>query len=537
MSRRGAFSRRAVLAGLGAAFALSADASPEIARPIRIDDTATGTPIHPFIYGSNETGTMDGNGPSVDFDRAAGVTIRRLGGNLMTPYDWRDNSTNAGKDYRHANGPFLLEILGIPKERWKEPGAVVEAFLANSASVGARSLLTLPLAGFVAADFDGEVSEAQAAPSSRFRAIDWSAQAMDNGKVNIPALISLMVARHGGAASGGVAGYYLDNEPALWPDTHPRIVRAPVTIKSLIDRSLRAAQAIKTADPGALVLGPASWGAPEFVDFRKAPDWDEFKRHGSFLGAYLDAFRQQSGREGRRLLDALDLHWYPFSRRGDLFRAEDAKFSGAILDAPRSFDEAGFCENSWVADSLGCRPREGLFLPLLPSLKAIVDDKYPGTGLSFGEFNFGGAGLLASGLAVADALGRFGRFGVSCATHWGSLAGFIGEAYRLYRQSDAGERFGETALPVAGAGPDLSLFAARSEKSGRLSLVAINRSEQPAAFDLALASGRAPALRAVAGFDGANRSYAPLPEEAQTGGNAAIRLALPGRAARRYSLA
>ena len=65
---------------------------------------------------------MDGNGPSVNFDRNAGVTVRRLGGNLMTPYDWRDNSTNAGKDYRHANGPFLLEILGVPKEQWQAPG-------------------------------------------------------------------------------------------------------------------------------------------------------------------------------------------------------------------------------------------------------------------------------------------------------------------------------------------------------------------------------------------------------------------------------
>ena len=479
---------------------------------------------------------MDGNGPSVDFDRAAGVTIRRLGGNLMTPYDWRDNSTNAGKDYRHANGPFLLEILGIPKERWKEPGAVVEAFLANSASVGARSLLTLPLAGFVAADFDGEVERGAggaivAVPGHRLvRAGDGQRQGRYSGLDQPDGRPSRRrgVARRRRLLSrqraGAVARHPSAHRPGAGDD------------RSLIDRSLRAAAAIKAVDPDALVLGPASWGAPEFVDFRNAPDWDDFKQHGSFLGAYLDAFRHASEREGCRLLDALDLHWYPFSRRGDLFRAEDAKLSGAILDAPRSFDEAGFCENSWVADSLGCRPREGLFLPLLPSLKAIVDEKYPGTGLSFGEFNFGGAGLLASGLAVADALGRFGRFGVSCATHWGSLAGFIGEAYRLYRQPDAGERFGETALPVAGAGPDLSLFAARSEKSGRLSLVAINRSEQPAAFDLALASGRAPALRAVAGFDGPI-SLTRRSGGSADGGNAAIRLALPGRAARRYSLA
>lgn len=553
MSRRGGISRRSLVIGLcggsAAAGGLALTATPAKAagNVIRIDDKAAGTPINPFIYGSNEIGTMDGNGPSVDFDRKAGATIRRLGGNLMTPYNWLNNSTNAGKDYRHANGAFLLGVLDVPKEAWREPAAVVEAFLANSRSVGARSLLTLPLAGYVAADFDGEVTPAQTAPSARFLPIDWSARAAgddqpargeSDDKVNIPALLERLVARHGGAGSGGVRGYYLDNEPGLWPETHPRIVPKPVTIKSLIDRSLRAAKAIKTADPGAYVLGPASWGATEYVDFVKAPDWDVYRSHGSFLGAYLDAFRQESERVGRRLLDALDLHWYPFNWRGTLFRTEDAALSGAILDAPRSFDEAGFCENSWVADALGCRPHDGLFLPLLPSLKQIIDAKYPGTALSFGEFNFGGAGLLATGLAIADVLGRFGRFGVAFANHWGSLDGYIGEAYRLYRQPDgSGERFGDTALPVTGAGADLSVFAARGQNSGRVSLIALNRGEKLILLDLAFASGVAPALRGVAGFDEANRSFSELAERPQPAGEGAVRLALPPQAARRYSFA
>jgi mannan endo-1,4-beta-mannosidase len=542
LSRRDGISRRSLVIGLcggsAAAGGLVMAVAPARAADsvIRIDDKAAGTPINHYIYGSNEIGTMDGNGPSVEFDRKAGATIRRLGGNLMTPYNWSNNSTNAGKDYRHANGAFLLGVLGVPKEAWREPAAVIEAFLANSRSVGARSLLTLPLAGFVAADFDGDVPPAQAAPSARFLPIDWSAQAEGDGKVNIPALLERLVARHGGAASDGIRGYYLDNEPGLWPETHPRIVSKPVTIKSLIDRSLRAAKAIKAADPDAFVLGPASWGATEFVDFVKASDWDAYRRHGSFLGAYLGAFREESERAGRRLLDALDLHWYPFSRRGNLFRTEDAALSDAILDAPRSFDDAGFCENSWVADALGCRPRNGLFLPLLPSLKQIVDEKYPGTALSFGEFNFGGAGLLATGLAIADVLGRFGRFGVAFANHWGSLDGYIGEAYRLYRQPDVfGERFGDMALPVTGAGADVSVFAARGQASGRLSLVALNRNEKPILLDLAFASGRAPALRGVAGFDQSNRGFAELAERPQPAAEATIRFVLPPRAARRYS--
>jgi mannan endo-1,4-beta-mannosidase len=544
LNRSGDISRRSLVIGLCGAGAaaggptLAATPAKAADSVIRIDDTAAGTPINPFIYGSNEIGTMDGNGPSVDFDRKAGTTIRRLGGNLMTPYNWLNNSTNAGKDYRHANGAFLLGVLDVPKEAWREPAAVVEAFLANSRGVGARSLLTLPLAGYVAADFDGDVTPAQAAPSARFLPVDWSARAEGDGKVNIPALLERLVARHGGAASGGVRGYYLDNEPGLWPETHPRIVSKPVTIKSLIDRSLRAAKAIKAADPDAFVLGPASWGATEFVDFVKASDWSAYRSHGSFLGAYLDAFRLESEHVGRRLLDALDLHWYPFNRRGNLVRSEDAALSGAILDAPRSFDEAGFCENSWVTDALGCRPRDGLFLPLLPSLKQIVDENYPGTALSFGEFNFGGAGLLATGLAIADVLGRFGRFGVGFANHWGSLDGYIGEAYRLYRQPDSlGERFGDLALPVTGAVTDVSVFAARSQNAGRVSLVALNRSEKPVRLDLAFASGRAPAPRGVAGFDEANRSFAELAERPQSGGEGAVRLVLPPRAARRTSFA
>ncbi|WP_374544678.1 glycoside hydrolase family 44 protein [Rhodoblastus sp.] len=516
--------------------AIGWDASAETPLTVRIDDTAVGVPISPFIYGANEIGTMDGGAPSVDFDRKAGVTQRRLGGNLMTPYNWLNNATNAGKDYLHANGAFLLETLGVPKAQWSAPGAVVEAFLANSAGVGARSLLTLPLAGFVAADFDGEVPEAQTAPSSRFLPIDWSGRG-ESGKVSIPALLDRLIARHGRADSGGVLGYYLDNEPGLWPETHPRIVRKPVTIHALIERSLQAAKAIKAADPSALVLGPASWGATEYVNFVKAPDWDDYKSYGSFLAAYLDAFRRESGRAGLRLLDALDLHYYPFSRRGDLFRTENAGLSAALLDAPRSFDDDGFCEDSWVADMLGCRPRKGLFLPLLPSLKKIVDDNYPGTDLSFGEFNFGGAGLVASGLAVADVLGRFGRFGVRFANHWGSLAGFIGEAYRLYRAPDAsGAIFGDTALPVAGGTAALSLFAGRDEKSGRVGLVAINKSEKPALVALSIASGRAPAVRAASGFDAANHAVAPVVAPTQAEGGA-VRLALPARAARRFSLA
>jgi mannan endo-1,4-beta-mannosidase len=533
-----AVSRRRLAAGLGAAItfgglgrAFSA-ASPSA---VQIDDLASGAPISPFIYGSNETGTMDG-AASVHFDFSAGVTIRRLGGDLMTCYNWRTNATHAGKDFENANGDFLLETLQVEKSKRADPAAVIDAFVANSRSLGAQSLLTLPLAGFVAADFNGPVAPEEAAPSRRFAPIDWSSNASaPNGAVNIPELLALLVARHGGGA-GGLRGYYLDNEPGLWARTHPRVVKSPTTVKSLIAKSLIAAKAIKAADPDAFVLGPASWGPTEMVTLQNAPDWDDYRSQHDFLAVYLDAFRRESERAGRRLLDFLDVHWYPQSRHGALFRTENPDMASALLDAPRSLDEAGFCEDSWVAEALGCGAGPGVRLPLLPSLRALAQDRFPGVGLSIGEFNYGGAGLLASGLAVADALGRFGRCGVAIATHWGALAGWIGEAYRLYRQKDsAGESFGATSLPVSGAGPDLSLFAARTDKN-RVQLIVINKSERPARLQLRLASSRAPELRETLGFDKSRPRCGPI-EEATESSAAGLLLTAPPFSARRYRLA
>ena len=297
ISRRTLLTGSIGVAGLAGATALIAGDEPASAPAverfeIRIDDAAPGTPISPYILGSCETGSLDGNGQSLLYDLKARPTIRRLGGNLLTAYNWQNNAANAGKDYRHANGPFLLASLDVDKSDWARPAAAVEGFLDHSRQLGVPSLLTLPLAGFVAADVDGPVEVAETAPSRRFLPVRWSApEKAVKGAVNIPALVALLKARHGGAAHGGMRGYYLDNEPGLWTDTHPRIVSSPVTIKSLIERSLRAASAIKAVDPDAWVLGPASWGAPEFTDFQKAPDWPAYRQYGSFLGAYLAAFR------------------------------------------------------------------------------------------------------------------------------------------------------------------------------------------------------------------------------------------------------
>ncbi|MDR3494816.1 MAG: glycoside hydrolase family 44 protein [Ancalomicrobiaceae bacterium] len=542
--------RRAVLGGL----AVSGLAATGLGRPafgtdagivsVRIGNDRPVGPISRLVFGSNELGTMDGGETSAAIDARLGITARRLGGNLMTTYNWVNNFTNAGKDYRHANGEMLTGMLDIDAAARRTPAAVIYEMHERTRAMGAKTLITLPIAGYVAADGNGAVSPAEAAPSRRFVPVGWeigkqASDPIDVTQANIPHLVARLVAKYGTAKDGGVWGYALDNEPGLWPETHPRIVRKPFTIRALIDRSIQAAKAIKAFDRSAKVFGPASWGATEMVNFQNAADWSEFRQSGSFIGAYLDAFRHASEAAGQRLLDVLDVHWYAYSRRGVLYRSEDVRLAGALVDAPRSLTEAGYREDSWVADALPDSHGEGVELPILPSLKHLIDRHFPGTGLAVTEFNYGGAGQLAAGLALADALGRMASGGVEFASHWGTLPGWLGQAYRLYLARDRdGRGFGDVGFGIdATLPPALSIAASGfAGKPNDVSVVVINKSERDIAIDLSFANGRALALTETLGFDAAHTESGPIVAAAPFR-LADGRLVVPGTAARRFRFA
>ncbi|MGC5778008.1 glycoside hydrolase family 44 protein [Methylobacterium sp. NFXW15] len=528
-------SRRALLTGAGATIWASATGAGEVAS-IRVRNGAPPFPVSPLIYGSGEIGTLDGGPPSAELDRAAGVSLRRFGGNFATSYNWTNNACNAGKDWQQANGDFLSESVGLPQVERNRPAAVIAAMHGSSLSMGASSIVTLPLAGFVAADKNGPVGPDQAAPSARFVPVSWEGRRpasapVDPRVADIPHCLATLIDRFGPAGSEtGIRGYILDNEPGLWATQHPRIVRAPVRIADLIARALKAARVIKAIDPGAWVIGPASWGVTGMVSLQNAPDWDAFKHHGSFLAAYLDAFRQASERDGRRLLDVLDVHWYPFSDRGTLFRSEDPALAASLLDAPRSLTEPGFREASWVTQALPVAMEGGLSLPLLPSLERIVRGNFPGTGIAITEYNYGGAGQLASGLALADALARFARADMRLTAHWGSLAGWLGTAFRLYRNYDGkGGRFPDSGLPVDVSRPDILTVRAGVEGE-RLHLVLINRGSQDEAADIVFDRPFKAARLMRYGFDAAHRDMAETDPPTTLSGP--LRVTLPSRSAR-----
>src|SRR5207302_1873942 len=110
--------------------------------------------------------------------------------------------------------------------------------------------------------------------------------------------------------------------------------------------------AIKAIAPNALVFGPVCYGWAGFTSLQGAPD----ANGRNFLDFYLASMRDAERSGGKRLLDVLDLHWYPEARGGGKRITEsgaDPALIRARLQAPRSLWDPAYQEDSWIVrDSL-----------------------------------------------------------------------------------------------------------------------------------------------------------------------------------------
>jgi len=426
---------------------------------IVIDFTAETKEISPYIYGVNQYG----NEENLDL---ANFTAIRQGGNRMTAYNWETNASNAGSDWYHSSDSNLSDS--------DEPADIVRVLSEEAKEYGITyKLTTLQMAGYVAADKSGQVSEENTAPSERFNEVIFRSDGdfpdtpdLTDGVVYMDEYVNYIINMLGDSTSKtGIQGYSLDNEPALWAGTHPRVHPDPVTIEELCSKSAELAAVVKELDPNAEIFGPALYGYTAYdhlADDDDSIEWEELKEangYNWFLDCYLDYMRQASEEAGVRLLDVLDIHYYSESARvGD----EDR------LQSVRTLYEEGFSENSWIGQ--WCMNN----LPLLPTIQASIDEYYPGTKLAISEYNFGGENISGT-IAEAEALGCFADMGVYLATIWGGNdCQFAG--IKLYTNYDGdGSSFGDTLISTTTDDVSLSSAYAATDDDGLVTLMITNK--------------------------------------------------------------
>jgi hypothetical protein len=454
--------------------------------------------ISPYIYGINGT-------PSKNL---LTTTACRLGGNRTTGYNWENNFSSAGEDWHHYNDLYL-----VPKGKDSSiPGITILDFAEKAKNLGAYALVTLPMAGYVSNDGKGAVEKKDTAPSERFVPVKDRKNGalsltpdLSDGAVYSDELVNYLISKLGNSRNGGIRGYSLDNEPALWPGTHPRIHPQKTTVAEILERSVSLSSVVKDFDASAEVFGPALYGVGAYASFQSAPDWYKYSDiYKWFVDAYLDGMREASEEKGRRLLDVLDVHYYtearsPLNHRVNEDRDTDEECIYTRLQSTRTLWDKSYREKSWVVQSLG------RFLPVLPSLKTSIEQYYPGTKLSITEYNFGGENHVSGGIAQADVLGIFASEDVYYASFWpfSDKLDYIYAGINLYTNYDGKKgTFGNTLVGSSTDNIEQSSVYASTGEDGALHVILINkdlhRSEQ---FAFTVNSDKRYVKYAYYGFD------------------------------------
>ncbi len=429
--------------------------------------------ISPLIYGINQSMLMNG-----DENHA----FYRFGGNRTTAYNWENNFSSAGADWYHSSDTYLVPD-GVDPD---EPAVVYTTFLEQEVKNNVKSILTLPMAGYVAADGNGEVSEEESAPSVRWhKAVPkkgtpfTTTPDLTDDVVYLDELVNFMVERYGTAEEGGVYGWSLDNEPGLWSHTHSRIHPDNVGADELVELSAEMASAVKAVDASAKIFGPALYGFGAFKTLQSAPDWEGnySGQYDWFIDFYLNKMREASEAEGQRLLDVLDVHWYSEAKGDTRVIGSDALTANdqvARLQAPRTLWDEDYLEDSWIAEW------NSSDLPIIPHLKQSIATYYPETEIAFTEYSYGGGGHISGGVAQADVLGIFGQYDVLASNNWilHDQDDYISAAFRLYRNYDGNNAtFGNLSVGATMTDKEASsIYASVDSETEKLHVVVLNKS-------------------------------------------------------------
>jgi hypothetical protein len=476
-------------------------------------------PISPYIYGMNAYGLDSPTATN------ANIAVARWGGDGTSRYNYQLKATSSASDwyFENQNG------TGI----W--PSGYFNDLVTSSSGIGAKTLGTVPVLGWVAKDTTSCSFPISTYPNQQ--QIDSSRNCGNGiypegvngctnpGGCNItgndPTVTSTaegpswagnwvtsLVNTFGTAASGGVAIYDLDNEPSWWDAVHRDVHPAAFTYDEVTNNGIATALAVKASDPSAEVSGPvidfwmdyfyskkdveSGWGTgPCYEPWSNPVDRNA---HGGIplIEYYLQQFKSAEATNGKRLLDYVDLHTYfaadyngssvAFTTAGDTGEQQARLNSTRVFWDP-TYTDPNYSQPNYATDSnytTSCStPAQAP--EVIRMMETWVANDYPGTKTAITEYNWGGQEHINGALTQADILGIFGREGLDLGTLWGppntttEIPGLM--AFEMYRNYDGkNSKFGDTALASTSLDQSqLAVYGARRSSDGSLTIVVLNK--------------------------------------------------------------
>lgn len=421
--------------------------------------------------------------------REAGIALDRWGGNRWTRFDWKTGNDAAGGDWYFMNGG---QAAKSPAEVW-----IHEAIRANRA-LGIETLVTIPITGWVAKDnyscsfsvskygvqkdaekWNPDHGNGQRPDGTPVRGNDPNDAGKPAGPGYMGEFVDFLELLHGPSSKAPRVHFALDNEPGIWNSTHRDVHPEPVSYDELWERTVAYANAIKDADPTAMVWGPVEWGWLGIL--RSAKDGEnngaDSKAHNTdfLLKWYIQQLAAHKRKTGRLLVDVIDTHDYPevYIDGKKVGEGSGPAVERARLLAVRTWWDPKYKPNggeqgtTWIWEPMGLLPRiQGMIREYLPELKLAIT-----------EYGFGGNDTINGALVHSLLFRALMREGAYAACEFGppkkGQPAFL--AFKLFRNYDsAGGAFEGRYIDGSSPDPELTVFGALDRKKGLLRVAAVN---------------------------------------------------------------
>jgi hypothetical protein len=250
----------------------------------------------------------------------------------------------------------------------------------------------------------------------------------------------------------------MDNEPELWGYTHYDVHPECTTYKEILEKYLEYATVVREVAPKVEIAGPVTccW----WYYWNSAAGTVDKLANGNkhFLPWFLENVRKHDERNDIKTIDVLDIHYY---QEGVYNQEVDEDTAALRLRSTRSLWDANYVDESWINQPIR----------LIPLMKEIIEENYPGLKLGISEWNWGADQHMNGALAIADVLGIFGREDLYYASYWThppiDNPGFF--AFKMYTNyDDQGSRFGDTSVWSQSSDDSvISSYAALDSKTGK----------------------------------------------------------------------
>ena len=439
---------------------------------IKIDPKLEQKIISPYLYGRNNSLSTDpGKALNINWTllKDAGVTFfRENGGNNATKYNWRRklsshpdwynnvyaNDWSSAAKALQSNIPSVQGMWGFQLS-----GKAAKTNTANFDDWGYNKSqwwegVNQNLAGGGTSNKTG--SKAAVEGNTSLYLENWTADSTVGILNNWFGSLALDKSK--------LQYWNMDNEPEIWSGTHDDLFSTQPSAEEFMQKYFAIAKKARVAYPNIKLVGPVTanewqwyrWGSANITEGGRTYPWLEF---------FIKRISEEQKASGLKLLDVLDIHFYPSSK----IASEVVQYHRVFFDKTYVYPEAngvktinGGYDNAQTREYIFSRCNEWL-------------EKYIGTnhGIKLGLTESGIALTDPNAVAVwyASTLGEFMKNEVEIFTPWSWSVG-MWETLHLF------SRYNKT-ISIRGQSSEeefVSSYPTINAKKDSMTVVLVNRS-------------------------------------------------------------